>query len=411
MKLITKYLFYLLAFTLPFGSVNPFNLSSIKNVDGISSEQMGITPVLLALCFFFALLNRDIFRNTLAVKKLLLPLIIFFVTITMASTFYSLYDFPMVYLLKLLADIAAFYILSLFFIRHINILDTSLKIYAYTCVLIVLAFFAGFLNSFLFYSNGRLWIFGINPNNFSFLMGFGALIIADSFNHPNTRKIEQMINIVSIVLIVIYIIMSGSRGTFLTVLACMFVVLYKKMKSKFYIIVPIVVICIFASMSFYYSHQDEISLFERLSEIGDDSRTELIHRTLTLYAEKPIIGYGVNGFNEQLSTRYDDLRDSHNVIITNMGMSGTIGAIAYIAFLFYMFRVCWSNRKRSIFGLVLFADVFLMSMKTGGVLTFAMMWYAYAAIVAISFVKQRNNHNHIKAKIYSASKYKRTIVL
>ena len=392
MKLITKYLFYLLAFTLPFGSINPFNLSSVQDVDSLVSNQMGIFPVLLALCTFFAVLNKDIFRNTSAVKKLLRPLIVFFVTITMASIFYGLYDFPMVYLLKLLADIVAFYILSLFFIRHINILDTSLKIYAYTCVLIVLAYFAGFLDNFLFYSNGRLWIFGINPNSFSFLMGFGALIIADSFNHPNARKIELIINIVSIVFIVIYIIMSGSRGTFLTVLACMFIVLYKKMESKFYIFIPMVVISLFVVVSFYHSHQDEISLFERLSEVEEDSRTELIQRTLTLYSERPIIGYGVNGFNEQLWTRYHDARDSHNVIITNMGMSGTIGVVAFVTFLIYLFRVCWKNRKHSLLGLALFADVFLMSMKTGGVLTFAMMWYAYAAVVAISLAQQKKYH-------------------
>lgn len=398
MKLVTKYLFYLLAFVLPFGSINPFNLSSIENVDGLMSEQMGITPVLLALCSFLAVLNRDIFRNTSAVKRLLRPLIVFFVTITMASIFYSLYDFPMVYLLKLLADIVAFYVLSLFFIRHINILDTSLKIYAYTCVLIVLAYFAGFLDNFLFYSNGRLWIFGINPNTFSFLMGFGSLIIADSFNHPNTRKIELIINIVSIVLIVIYIIMSGSRGTFLTVLACMFIVLYKKMESKFYIIIPMVVISIFVVVSFYHSHQDEISIFERLSDVGDDSRTELIKRTLTLYAEKPVIGYGVNGFKEQLLTHYHDARDSHNVIITNMGMSGTVGTVAFVTFLIYIFRVCWKNRKQSLLGLVLFVDVLLMSMKTGGVLTYAMMWYVYAAVVAISLTQQKHLPSKLKCE-------------
>ncbi len=394
MKLISRFLFYLLAFVLPFGSINPFNLSSVENVDNAVSNQMGITPVLFVLCTFVAVLNRDTFRNISVVKKMVLPLVVFFVTITAASFIYGSYDFPWFYILKLMADIAAFCILSLFFIRHINILNVSLKIYAYTCTIIVIAFFAGFIDNFLFYSNGRLWLFGINPNTFSFLMGFGALIIADSFNHPNKRKLGLIIRIVSIVLIVIYIIMSGSRGTFLTVLVCMFIVLYKKAKSRFYIIIPVVALGIFAVDFYYHSHQDNISLFERLSDTGDDARTELIQRTLTLYSEKPIIGYGINGFYEQMSTRYHDVRDSHNVIITNMGMSGTIGSMAFILFLFYMFRVCWSNRKRNILGLVLFADVFLMSMKTGGVLTFAMMWYAYAAIVAISFVSQRNSRSY-----------------
>lgn len=389
MNKILVYIYYLLAFTLPFGSVSPFNLSTVQNVDSIMSSQMGIAPVLLALCAFVAVLSGDIFHNTSTVKKMLTPLVVFFVTITISSLIYGLYDFPWVYLLKLLADIAAFYILSLFFIRHINILDTSLKIYAYTCVLIVSAFFAGFLDSFLFYSNGRLWIFGINPNTFSFLMGFGVLIIADSFNHPNKRELILIFNIVSIILIMIYIIMSGSRGTFLTVLICMFIVLYNKVKSKFYIVIPIVVIAIFSVVSFYHSHQNDISIFERLSEIEEDSRTKLIQSTLTLYTESPFIGYGVNGFKEQMRSRYHEERDSHNVIITNLGMSGTIGTVAFIIFLIYLFRVCWNNRKRNLLGLVLFVDVFLMSLKTGGVLTFAMMWYAFAAINALSYVHHK----------------------
>lgn len=395
MNKIIRFSYYFLAFLLPFGSVNPFNLSAIEDVSGHMTEQMGFAPVVFALCCLLSYFDRSIFKYHARVKELIWPLAILFSMFTIASTINvgELGVFPAVYLLKLLAVEAGFYVIALYFMKYPQNLERSMLIYAYTCVAIIIAFFTGLLSRYSFVSNGRLWIFGQNPNSFSFLMSLGAIFLAYQFNQKQANHyrvkfgfVMKFFNIVSIVLLLLYIVLSGSRGSFLIVIVCMAILLFnKRMLKKAWISVPVIIVAI--SVGFYYfsSHQHQISLFNRLSETENDERTVLQRQTIGLFFEKPVTGWGVNGYKREMKKRYHENRDSHNVVITTFAMAGIIGGFALLSYMYRIGILCWRNRKYNLLALVMFLDVFLMSMKTGGVLTFSMMWYAYAMVAALAY--------------------------
>ena len=395
MKKLSAYLLYFLAFLLPFGSVNPFNLSAVVDVNGRMSEQMGFTPVMFTICCVFAIFDFRIFKHNRKIKQILWPLCILFFALFFAS-FLNLEQyntFPINYLLKLLAVEAGFYIMSLYFIEYPQILKVSMLIYAYTCVIIIFAFFGGFLKSYSFVSKGRLWIFGENPNTFSFLMSLGAIILANKYNNNNNNNIGiRIFDIIAITSILLYIVLSGSRGSFLIVVVCMIILFFnKKMLKKSYITIPVVLFIFVAGTYYYNIHQEEISIFDRLTRTADDERKVLQKQSFELFLERPLIGYGINGYKGEMMRRHHESRDSHNVAVTTLAMSGIIGFSALTFFLFYLIRISWKKKSYEILSFVFCIDVLLMSMKTGGVLTFTMMWYSYAMVVALAIPQNNTN--------------------
>lgn len=393
MKRLSKYLFYFLAFLLPFGSINPLDLTAVADVENRMDEQLGFTPILFALCCVLALFDGTIYKHQRKIKLFLWPLGILLTSLAIASVLYKgqIISFPSTYLIKLFAVEIGFYVMALYFIEYQVTLRKSMLIYAYTCVAIILAFFGGFLNNYSYVSNGRLWIFGENPNSFSFLMGLGTIILTNKFNQIGKESnIVKVFDIISICLLLLYIVLSGSRGSFLIVSICMVILLFnKRLLHKAHITIPIFIIVIFSGYYYYDAHQDEISIFNRMSNISSDERGELQSQSLELFFEQPLLGYGVNGYKEQMLIRHYETRDSHNVLITTAAMSGVIGGFALSVFLILLLHMSWKNRVFDWLGFVICVNVFLMSMKTGGVLTFAMMWYSYAIVVALSTNKAK----------------------
>ena len=398
MKKITTVLSYILAFLLPFGSANPFNLSAIEDVDGHMTEQMGFAPVVFALCCLLSYFDKDIFIYRARMKDFVWPLLLLITTLTFASMMdvCGTGVVPMVYLIKLLAVEAGYYVMALYFMRYPQNLERSMNVYAYTCVAIILAFFTGFLSRYSYVSNGRLWIFGQNPNSFSFLMSLGAIFLAYKFNKKKSYHFQikmfgitiKILDILSIILLLLYIVLSGSRGSFLIVTVCMAILFFnKRMLKKAWLSVPVIIAAISVGFYYYSSHQQDISLFNRFSNTENDERAVLQRQTIGLFSERPVTGWGVNGYKSEMKYRYNENRDSHNVVITTFAMAGIIGGIALLTYLFRIAILSWRNRKCNLLALVMFLDVFLMSMKTGGVLTFAMMWYAYAMVTALAYEK------------------------
>lgn len=393
MKKTSKFIAYFLAFILPFGSINPFNLSAVKYVDSyVGNEQMGFAPILFAICCLLALFDTRIYKHNRKMKKFLWPLGILFAALASASVINvsESCEFPTMYLLKFMAVEGGFYIMALYFTEYPQTLKSSMLIYAYTCVAIILAYFAGLLDDFGYVSKGRLWLFGENPNTFSFLMSLGAIILTNKFNQGNRMPVLlKTFDIIGITLLLLYIVLSGSRGSFLIVIICITILLFtNKIARRVYVTIPVVVIAFALGYQYYNSHQDEISIFNRFANTEEDERIKLQEQSIELFLEKPLLGHGVNGYKNQMWLRYHDSRDSHNVVITTTAMSGIVGGFSLSLFLLFLLRISWRNRDNDMLGIVVCIDVLLMSMKTGGVLTFAMMWYTYATVVAMSYSRK-----------------------
>lgn len=387
MIFFTRCIFFFLAFLLPFGSANPFNLSVLADVDGQMGEQMGISPVVFAVACICAVSDKKIFKHYSRIKTFILPIVLFYLSLVVASLFYFApgISFPIVYLLKLIAVLAGFFIVSLYFIEYPQTLQISMAIYAYTCVAVILAFFAGPLQEYSYVSGGRLWIFGQNPNSFSFLMSLGAVFLASKFNTDNkTPKIVKGVDAIGIISLLLYIILSGSRGTFLIVILCLALLLLKKIVKNIWLTAPLILCVAWGGFYYYINHEDEISIFTRLSNTDDDERLTLQKHTIDIFFEYPLLGCGVDGYKNEMRKRFGEERDSHNVIVSTLGMSGLCGGASFVTFLFLLGSYSWKRKSHNILPIVLFIQTLLMSMKTGSVLPYTMMWYTYAMTVALA---------------------------
>ena len=332
MKKITDILYYSLAFFLAFGSVNPFRIGEVSNQ---IMDQQGLSPYIFIGCIILTVLNRGIHNNIIAKKTFYTPLIlmsIIFFASSLIWNFESTFNY-LDFFAKLLIGIVGFVCISAYLEVYPDVLKKSILIYAYTCAAIILLFFIGRLDSLSYYSNGRLWIFGINPNTFSFMMGLGALYLADELLNNKTRITFTIINSTSIVLIFLYILLSGSRGTLLFILLSLGILFLPYLKKRWYAILPLVFIMYYASFQVLQSNTNEITIVERMSSITqEDDREGLLSNALTLFTESPLWGLGRNGYVEQRLERFHDFRDSHNILMSIMVMGGLMALLCYLLY-------------------------------------------------------------------------------
>lgn len=392
MEVITKLVFYLFAFILPYGSVSPFNLTAIRDVSEGTIGQQGIGPYLFAICTFLAVLDRRVQMRYKLTKRFILPLCVLFAAVLISTMLRSIngLDFPFVFFLKLFAAEIGFIVLTMYFIQFPKVLSNSLTIYAYSCALIVMAYYLGVLDGLYFISNGRLWLFGENPNTFSFMMGLGSIILIYNNLYMHPSKPVAVLNILLVTAIFLYMILSGSRGSILICAIAVLVLCNKLLIKRSYLILPLLLIIGYVLYGFVISHQSDISVLERFSELqdGDSERMDLFKQAFTLFVEKPVLGWGRNGYVLERFSRFQEVRDSHNMILSVAAMSGIVGATAIIVFLYMLFIRCLRAFKTNVLPLVLFFYVFFMAMKTGEVLTFSMMWYCFSLMLALAFLSK-----------------------
>ncbi len=386
LKKIANFSYYFLAVVLTFGSVNPF---SVKVDNSVIGEQEGFTPIVLLLCIIFSLLDSKVSRTILKFKPFIRTFLFFDIIILVSGLFYGLEYFneSLYFFIKLLLCQFSFLVFSAYFICNPLVLQRSFYLYQIACTIIIALFLLGFLNSVLYFSNGRVFLFGINPNTYSFMMGLGLLYALYDFLYNKPFVFRKILDITSVFLISIYILMSGSRGTFIfCILACI-IITGKFIVKKIYVVIPVVLIGILGISSYVHNSSEEISIFGRFAELKEgDSRGGLIDRSIDIYLDSPIIiGIGNAGYKAESLLRYRDPRDSHNMLISTLVMGGFLGLCFLIRFLYLLFNKISLSHFSNKLSLALFVYMFLISLKTGWVLTYALMWYVFAIVLSLTY--------------------------
>lgn len=381
---ITGFLYCLLAFLLAFGSANIFELGSLRNVSEAVTSQNSYSPIVFATCALVSLFDKRVIIRILKMGRFVIPLIILLLSIIIGDVLYDSagIETEYFYYLKLFIAFFGFIVFSSYFTEYPTVLKLSLNVFAWTCTLIVLAYFGGFLDQFSFFSNGRLWLFGENPNSFSFLMGIGAL--SHLFFLLERGKFN-IFRIVSILILLFYIILSGSRGSLLICLISMGIILIPFIKNHLLASFLLAVIISCVAFVFIQSIMNQVTIFERMSTLTqEDERQVLLANSFSLFEERPFFGFGRHGYVTERLVRFNDYRDAHNVLVSVLAMGGFFGGVALLWFIVLLFNGTRKVMKKSLVPLSLFIYVFLISMKTGEILSYSMMWYTYAVVFAYS---------------------------
>lgn len=385
MKTITKYAFFILTVALAFGSFNPFDMRGIGSITEQVEEQRGYTPLLFAACILLSLIDKNVIRNYKTFKQYYTPLLVLFVLYIFSSLVFDIstaLDGYMFYI-KLLVAFTGFFSYAMYFSEYPEVLKTVCRLFGLLCAGICLMFFLGFLDGFYYFSNGRLWLFGENPNSYSFVLGFGALLLGKELLDDN-KLIYRILYAFGILLIMAYTFMSGSRGT-LMFLGLSFLIIYSSYVKKHLGASLVTVFAGVIILNFIFSKNvEELSVLDRFSDLqSGDSREDLMKNALGLFFDSPLFGYGANGYDYMKATVFHDMRDSHNMIISILATTGLLGFSAIATFFKRVIKLLWSNIAQNKVAISLFVYVFLISMKTGGIITYSMMWFAYSLIIAL----------------------------
>lgn len=211
------------------------------------------------------------------------------------------------------------------------------------------------------------------------------------------RPLYRILSLLVAVLAIRGIVMTGSRGGLLSVTAGMLSILFVSSTYKDGIKLMMVTCGLLAILGLKVCHDP---LFrERLEnsiETRDTAnREDIWHDSLILYRQSMLVGFGYRSYSYDLGQiRGEYQRGSHNVPLSVLLESGTIGFLAFLCLYVPAAHGAWKHRKDGIGILIFpwFVTAFVASLSLN--LNIA-KWYWLVAALALALGRVRKGDIHI----------------
>jgi len=371
--------------SLSLGTLNPF-MSSDSEESSIGIAQL-ITIILLPYLF---IKYGGRIKRRLDYNRWIRPLVVFFVlaffTSFVLAQSHSVGFF--IYWSKLLVAIVLCIVLPVAF-RDEKLINLSILAFSLSSVLLSVLVLTGLMNGYAEVINGRLYLWGENPNSSSTRWAAAILfLIYITLKNPFGLKAYRYFLIIGILPLIVLIFMSGSRGSLIIAFLCVVIYFFRYTKANLFKIVLYSAIIAIPLLFVFtkYVNLDDFATIDRLQDSvdqgGNEIRTQLLIGALQIFADSPIYGVGNTNFMNLMTTRFQFENTVHNLYAYILAISGLCGFLPFSVFLWRMIKGCWIVRKVDIFpGLLLFFICFIAS-KTGGILCYLLMWYIYALILS-----------------------------
>lgn len=387
-----------MSWVMALGTINPMHLSGSTREEEVQSFL--IYPALLMIIISYILDNKAKAIKFRALKTCTIFLLLLLCIIFTSDILYSfgntiLVKPSYVIYIKLLMCIASFYILTILFIRSKDI-HRNLLIYSITMVIIVLPFFfnIGPLNNCFEFSNGRLWMYGENPNTFSARLCVAILFFAYSLTQNSYVLKYKIFFSLSIVLLFYFVILSGSRGSLAIVGLSLLYLFIRKLSWKQIILILIPLIAVVGIVFVKLADSDMFVVFERFQSLSSkgDLREVLMAEALEIWKSQPILGCGQNGYNNEKLILFKEYLDSHCIVTSILAMGGIIGLCLFSLFIGFLMKYVSVCVRKSPLPLILCIFMFAVSLKTGGIIAYFFMYYIYAICMAYVYLLNKNQN-------------------
>jgi len=374
------------------GPFNPFgNFDITENGNASSPITLGVQGLLVVYLMFQK--NRARY-----LKKTALYLCSFAILWTLMSIlcYYGKIEIGFwIQCVKLALCIVLFYNLPTLMSSHLKWLQLAMLTFAMVSVTLSVLFSCGLLEPYTIWNSGRAYIFGENPNSSSTRMVLSFLFILYLVieNHLELGR-KRFLFLLFEVPLLITIMASGSRGSFIVLMVCSciylwFLPIHSRLKKVFIILIGVLMLS-FAIYKIAQQNED-FSLLERLTatyEEGDDAgRTELSAATLKIFIDNPVFGVGELQFRYLMRNEFGLTHTVHNLYWYVFVTTGLFGATLFFSFIAILLLRVWRYRKICPFALVLSISMLLIASKTGGVLTYITMWYVFAISASLTMIK------------------------
>ncbi len=387
-----RYTLYVMSVVMGLGTINPFE----KYNPNEEPKSFLIYPALILIIIAFLADFKSLRRHYNKLINSELSLLALWFTIVLSGVLYGLQnlmsvEFSYEYTLKMLFAFLAYYLISYLFISTKDGYN-NLLIYSITCILLVLPFFLNIGSSdFYHFSNGRLIMYGENPNSFSARLGIAVLFFSYSLTIRNKGLIYKLLAISAIITLLFFILLSGSRGSFAIVVFCSFIMFVRQLSIKQIILtfIPILAIAFYVLVK----NSAEFSIFQRFETLQDkgDSREILMGYAIDIWESYLILGCGQNGYLTEKLSRFNNPLDSHCIVTSVLAMGGIVGLFWFLRFIIINFSLVWPFRKVNALPLILFLFMFFISLKTGGIITYFLMYYIYAYSASEGYLLKNTN--------------------
>ena len=383
---INDYCLYLLVFSVTFENWDPFNLVGYSVTYFATIMYLGTWVPLIARNFQFT-----------PFKKIVIPLLLFIVVGFICSAIHSEYVHELKYAYHYRALLLI--VLMTFIASHIYSKPKMLPL-VLNCYLasVLLAFLLITVGKGVTYENGRLLLFGENPNIIGAKSALAFLITISRL--INKFTIKRAVVIIAICIPFISIIaMSGSRGAFVSMFLGLSVLLLYR-KTDILNKMALIIFGVLASaMLITYLLETNPVMAERFAatvERGDIGRNVLWAAAIEVIKDNIFIGAGFEGVKPRMYEHSGVFMNPHNILLYVYIASGLPGIILFVTFLARLVKLLFLHYKRygDSLNLVMFVIVVFNMSKQGGSIGKTLFWFFFAVLMGstahvLSRVKQK----------------------
>ena len=278
--------------------------------------------------------------------------------------------------------------MALFFKFKINPISIHYSLLAFSVGVVFFVILVNTLySSEVIISKGRLFVFDENPNSTSARFTLAAIyLIYISIYDPFKSVTLRYMSFLSSLPVMYVVLQSGSRGSVLSLAISLIILLYlsdfkKKYKVFFSLLLGVI------SPYVFHVFMNAGSIAERfndaISEGGFGARDEIWTSALAIFLNNPIFGVGEPGYLQEMMKSTGRAVDAHNLPLYILASGGLI---SFALFLFFykkiVVRSYYLLLNRDVLPLILLINITLIALKTGGVLTYSIMWFIFAIVSA-----------------------------
>jgi len=336
---------------------------------------------LLILCF---ILIHNIKYNLYPIKsffsnKIWSKWFIFLLLLTLCGLIFGIPNFNFKFLSALILSSAFSSVMNL----NRELEYNGLKLFVLGMTLYALFFYLGFFSSNFSFSKGRLYLFEENPNSLSTRVAISIFISFFLFL-KSKKYIQKFIYFVPIIILAPFLLLFGSKGSFLIVgiAVILYFLLYGDLKFTRKIF--LILITFFIFLRYIFDSLVESTVGQRFLQDGDDlgTRNTLWEIAFNKIFLKYPMGVGETRYFQLMEMEFGTALDTHNLFLYILVTSGFIGLIIFILPLFTLMKGHFKLylKFKEPFYLVLLLFLFLLMSKTGGILSYLIMWYFIAFI-------------------------------
>jgi len=366
---------------------------ALGDVDNLLGSSLSIGPThILAALFVLShlLLNIKDVSCFFSVDAYLLLLLVIVLAVAQAGYGSTTYSMPMINY-KLVVCSVFFLVLAQHFNTYPDHVSRVLSVFMFGCVVLGLAalFVPGVGETY----KGQFIIIGENPNSTSSRMAV-AFVIALSYllHNPEGRK-EKYIACVSLIVLMVIIVKSGSRGSLLAVLlSSVLLALLAPLRRRYKVILLLAMLLGMMVLAQKLLSLDGIAERWGSALQGDTAgRGRIWASAFDIFMDNPWIGVGEAGYFTEIYSKEYRFIDAHNLFVYVAVCGGMVGISILFIFLMRLFYKSYKAlRIGAALPLVLLFNMLFIAAKTGGVLTYLLLWFIFA-VVSVGQVKLADN--------------------